>query len=325
MFHERPGRRRVLSLIGSAAVGVACGRGNEREPTSPSEPSVVRAAFSDTLNDLLTQQPVASGRILIPDRPPIDVVDGRFSVLDSHELVVGATYSDVLIEALGSIPRRTAIVVQRDGLRVDLRYKLVPLDVISDETLYEQWLQTRGDGILRRWNPSLYQGAFLYDRGLFARGGFKPYLVSTDFEAERTFVESAARIARSEIASMTGGALRDGLRVASETPQSQWPEPTDSHGWLVYFTLERRDDHGPSIMSAAYSDQFGMVDGSMLAVAPGRSTDSPEIRTKTCEAIGAYRRGTVPPGPATIGKAFGTIQYSRKIGHTTADVPDWQD
>jgi hypothetical protein len=35
----------------------------------------------------------------------------------------------------------TGVVVGREGLRVDLGYKEVPLDVVSDEDLYARWMR----------------------------------------------------------------------------------------------------------------------------------------------------------------------------------------
>jgi hypothetical protein len=57
----------------------------------------------------------------------------------------------------------TGGVAGRDGLREDLAYKMAPLDVVSDETLFGQWLGTRRRRFLERWDPRLYRGAFLYD------------------------------------------------------------------------------------------------------------------------------------------------------------------
>ena len=54
-------------------------------------------------------------------------------------------------------------------------------------------------------------------------------------------------------------------------------------------------------------------------------TSPEEIRAKTLEAMGAYGWGSVPATPASIGEAYGKIQYHRKIGQLSGDVPDFQD
>jgi hypothetical protein len=77
------------------------------------------ARFTDRLADLLTGRLVARGRIVLPDRPPIDVRDGRYTVHESDGLVVGETLSGVVVEGEGCVPRMTSVVVRPGGLRVD--------------------------------------------------------------------------------------------------------------------------------------------------------------------------------------------------------------
>lgn len=314
-------------MIGLAAAGAACGKGDSTVQTAdPVGPTPAYARFTDELHDLLTGAPIASGRVVFSDHPPIEVRDGRYTVSESHQLEVGTVHPNVRIEASGCVPRRTSVVVQADGLRVDLGYKRAPLDLISDEGLYEQWLETRQGRILERWDPALYRGAIVYDRQLFRYDGTKPVLYATDYDTHPSFVPSVQEIAGAEIAAMTGGALRDGLRLASQLPRSEWPMVPDARGWLLFYTLLGYFDRQSfSILSAPLADGFGTVHAAILSLPPGRATSPGEIRAKTREAIGAYRSGSVPPTPASLGEAFGTIQYHRKIGQRVTDVLDDQD
>lgn len=312
-------------MIGLAAAGAACGKGDgTSESAPPVGPTAVYAAFTDDVRDLLTGSPIATGRLVVPGRPSIEIRDGHYTVSESHQLQVGAVHSSVLIDASGCVPRKTSVVVQADGLRVDLGYKRAPLDLVSDEGLYEQWLETRQGRILERWDPALYRGAILYDRQLFRYDGTKPVLYATDYDTHPSFVRSVEEIAGTEIAAMTGGALRDGLRLASQLPRSEWSMVPDARGWLLFYTLLGYFDwQSFSILSAPFTDGFGTVHAAILSLPPGRATTPGEIRAKTREAIGAYRSGSVPA--ASVGEAFGTIQYHRKIGHRIGDVPDYQD
>ena len=251
-------RRRALSMIGLAAAGAACGKGGSGVQTAdPVGPTPAYARFTDELHDLLTGSPIASGRIVFSDHPPIEVRDGRYTVSESHQLEVGTVHPNVRIEASGCVPRRTSVVVQADGLRVDLGYKRAPLDLISDEGLYEQWLETRQGRILERWDPALYRGAILYDRQLFRYDGTKPVLYATDYDTHPSFVPSVQEIAGAEIAAMTGGALRDGVRLASQLPRSEWPMVPDARGWLLFYTLLGYFDRQSfSILSAPLRGRF---------------------------------------------------------------------
>lgn len=285
-----------------------------------------RACFTDWLADPLTGRPVARGRIVLRDRPPIEVRDGRFTVRESDGLVVGETLPGVRIEGDGSVPRRTSVVVRRNGLRVDLGYRLARLDLVSDRALYERWLRARRGRTLERWDPALYQGAVVYDRQLFRHDGRKPVLYATDYDAQPSFVQSAFSVAATEVAAMTGGALLDGVRLASRMPRSEWPLPAEPRGFLLFYTLLGYfDRHAASMLSLPCEDASGAIQGASVAVPPGRSTTPRELLSRTREAMGLLRGGSVPPPPERIALAFGVLQYGRKVGHHAADLPDVQD
>jgi hypothetical protein len=320
-------RRTFLAAAGSAAAGAACGSGGAGDPgpTAPTSQPPVYASVTDDVGELLTGRPIASGRILFSDRPPIEIRDGRYTLDASHRLEIGSTHRRVRIEASGCVTRMTGVVVEAAGLRVDLGYRRAPLDLVGDPALYERWLATRYVPNLMRWDPGLYRGAFVYDRQLFRYLSGKPVLFSTDYDVEPSFVASASRIAATEIAAMTGGALRDGVRLASETPQSAWPLPPPD-GWLVFYTIVGYFEwQSVEILTAVYPDVFGTVSGASVSLPPSRSTTTDEMRAKTREGVGVYRNNSIPPQPPSLGEAFGTIQYSRKIGHHVGDVSDYQD
>ena len=317
-------RRAFLGALVSGAASAGCGGGGGASTPGASTPAW--AAFTDDIQDLLTGQPIPTGRILVPDRPAIDIHDGRYTVSDSHRLAAGATYGGVRLEAPGFVPRITGVLVERTGLRVDLGYARVPLDMIGDADLYSRWLQSRRARILERWDPPLYRGAMVFDRQLFRHDGMKPVLASTDFPVERSFVDAAVRVAGSEIAAMTGGALPDGVQLASQLPQSEWPSSVGPNGWLIYDTLDNYFERQTfSILSAPFSDGFGSIGGAFVALPPGRPTDPDEILEKTREAMCAFGPGSVPSQPVSVGRDFGTIQYNRKVGQVARDVPDHQD
>ena len=330
---RRIGRRAFLRTSGCAAAAAVCGSGCGGQsasvagpvPTTPAAPGY--ASVTDEVADLLTGVRVPSGRIVIPGRPPIEIRDGRYTLSASHQLEIGSTHRDVLIEASGSVSRRTSVVVDPAGLRVDLGYKRAPLDLVSDRGLFEEWLRSRNLSTLVRWDPRLYRGAIVYDRQLFRHDGQRPVLASVQYDADPSFVSSALRIAGTEIAAMTAGALRNGVVRASELAQSAWPTPPyPPAGWLVLFTLANYFERQTfSILGAGFADDFGVVSGSSVALPPGRATNPAEMRTKIREALGVFRDGSVPAEPASAGESFGTIQYHRKIGQRRADLMDVQD
>jgi len=284
------------------------------------------ARFTDRLADLLTGRPIARGRLVLPGRPPIEVRDGRYTVGESDGLLVGETLSGVVVEAEGCVPRRTSVVVRPGGLRVDLGYRLARLDLVSDQGLYERWLRARRGRTLERWDPALYQGAVVYDRQLFRHDGRKPVLYATDYDAQPSFVQSALSVAATEVAAMTGGALLDGVRLASRIPRSEWPSPAEPCGFLLFFTLLGYfDRHAASMLGLPFADGSGTIHGATLAVPPGRSTSPGELRSWTREAMGVHRIGSLPSPPERTAQAFGVLQYSRKVGHRAADLPDVQD
>jgi len=239
--------------------------------------------------------------------------------------VVGDALPDVLVEADGCVPRRTSVVVRPGGLRVDLGYRLIPLDLVSDAALYDRWLRSRRGRTLERWDPALYQGAVVYDRQLFRHDGRKPVLYATDYDPQPSFVHSALATALTEIAAMTGDALLDGGRLASRIPREEWPSPAEPRGFLVFFTLLGYfDRHAESMLCLPFPDASGTIQGATVAVPPGRSTSLGELRSRAREAMGLHRVGLLPP-PERMARAFSLLQYSRKIGHRAADLPDVQD
>ena len=316
------GRRRFLAT-GLAFAGAACGgtqgSGGSAGPTAGATPPSW-AAFTDTIDDLLTGRPIASGRIAIPGAPSIEVRDGRYAVTAAHRLEVGSQRFGVVIEGTGCVTRRTGALVTASGLRVDLGYRSVPLDLVGDPALYDRWLATRVRRILERWDPRLYRGALLFDRQLYDSGR-----LIDGYDVEPTFLAAVERVAGSEIARMTGGALRDGLSFASDVPRPAWPDPVEPSGWLVFYTATGLPDWADPLLSAPRGDDFGVVHGGFVEVRPLRRTSVAEVLAATRDAVGRYLRGTVPAAPASLADAFAAIQYGRKIGQRVSDVPDDQD
>lgn len=298
---------------------VACEKQDPGTGGTPAPPAPAYARFTDTLVDLLTGKPIPSGRIAVPGHPDIAVADGRFTVTESHRLVVGSEHVRVLVEAPGCVPRRTGVTVAASGLRVDLGYKVAPLDLVADPVLYDRWLGARVWRIMDRWDPRSYHGAIVFDRQVYASGRFAP-----GYEMEPTFLSAALQVATTDVARVTGGALDDGVRLASEMPPESWPDPADPRGWLLYYTRE-----GPLApddpFAAAFGDAFGTVSGSTVSLGVRRRTTTRLVFEATRDAVGRYLPGTVPGSPAALSEQFGIIQYNRKMGQRVEDVPDYQD
>jgi hypothetical protein len=332
----------ILAATG-LVIGVGGCGGGGAGPATPTPPAYV--AFTGTVKNLLTGENVGNGTITIPGKPAFAIRGGSFTVTPSDELSPGEIVN-VLISAEGCVDRKTPVTVDATGLSVNIGDRRVPLDLVCDAQAYDAFSHMRSTSSLgvERWGSTQFRGAFFYDRQLFGNVDGVLTILDRSYTVDAATVDGVTAAA-GNIAAFTGGVLPNGLTLASQTPEANWPSITQvDSGWLIYFVY--RDATYGAIDAGKRPDISGRIQSALLAIKPGKGARV-NIAWDTLEVLGGHDAGlwvgeglgqSRPPYPgagwarpvdsqgaplpATV--TFGKILYNRKYHQTSCEVPDCQ-
>ncbi|MBN1793152.1 hypothetical protein JW826_05705, partial [Candidatus Woesearchaeota archaeon] len=307
-----------VAVLASLA-GVACGGSSDNGGDGGTGPSSPFAVGSGLVTDLMGGS-VGNGTMTVQGRP-IAIRNGSYSIAEADQVPAGVV-PGVLISADGCVIRKTPVTFSGNGAAtVDLAYKQAPLDVICDEDAYGKFEKGRGS-VLNRFNPNKYRGAFLYDIGEYGAEGDTIVLANRNL-MDSALVSYVVHVASNNLSRWSDGKLPNGIRLASQVEESQWPNINDADGYLLFYSGMISDLVATGMRP---SDIPGEIKTGVVVFRVGGQFNMQTVCTDTPEALGfadALSNCDSAGNPTQNAETIGKIMYNRPYLQTTC--PDARD